>query len=145
MPALRVYPRVCGEARPQHDDDRHVAGLSPRVRGSRADGTDGTDGTGSIPACAGKPVRCTETLFVVGVYPRVCGEALIAHDAEGMAAGLSPRVRGSLRLQDHRPRHDGSIPACAGKPRMWPRWRRRPGVYPRVCGEANEGSSRSVR
>ena len=53
-----------------------------------------------------------------------------------MVPGPSPRVRGSPHGPLVRPLVDGSIPACAGKPRA--RWPARPGrpVHPRVCGEA---------
>ena len=71
----------------------------------------------SIPACAGEPLR----VFSI--------------------RGLSPRVRGNLRVivEQVRPGSirgagEPSIPACAGEPRT--RSTRGPGrrVYPRVCG-----------
>ena len=53
--------------------------------------------------------------------------------------GLSPRVRGNLRLRNRARDLIGSIPACAGKPAFsaaslaWTR------VYPRACGETVPG------
>ena len=51
--------------------------------------------------------------------------------------GLSPRVRGSPEVDRRERRVLGSIPACAGEPRI--AGQATPGVqvYPRVCGGAN--------
>ena len=73
----------------------------------------------------------------VRVYPRVCGGALVAEYTDREGQGLSPRVRGSLRVETAVESQGGSIPACAGEPpcpsrSQW--WR---GVYPRVCGGAS--------
>ena len=48
--------------------------------------------------------------------------------------GLSPRVRGNHGRARRRPDVHRSIPACAGEPFANPPRRRRPAVYPRVCG-----------
>ena len=48
--------------------------------------------------------------------------------------GLSPRVRGNHHLRPHSQPAARSIPACAGEPPAKAGGRRRPGVYPRVCG-----------
>ena len=53
----RVYPRVCGEADNILAGTSGVAGLSPRVRGSRCFRASRSAAPGSIPACAGKPSR----------------------------------------------------------------------------------------
>ena len=84
----------------------------------------------------------------------MCGEAQYYRGMTEHCLGLSPRVRGSLTADERASETPGSIPACAGKPRMTrdnpepglsPRVRgshvpqvslsRR--VYPRVCGEAS--------
>ena len=70
----------------------------------------------------------------------MCGEAVSWLRDRVIVEGLSPRVRGSRQQQDQPDRSDGSIPACAGKPRVprsssWSGW-----VYPRVCGEAHRVS-----
>ena len=49
------YPRVCGEAAPDHADLPGVRGLSPRVRGSLQHQVRLHRQDGIIPACAGKP------------------------------------------------------------------------------------------
>ena len=51
-----------------------------------------------------------------------------------VGAGLSPRMRGNLRLAPRPPPRPGSIPAYAGEPsRTWA-WNSVSKVYPRVCG-----------
>ena len=68
-----VYPRVCGGTDVTLERDNFVTGLSPRVRGNRAENiTDALHG-GSIPACAGEPSGLGATWSPPWVYPRVCG------------------------------------------------------------------------
>ena len=57
-----VYPRVCGGTRPHRQHQCHSRGLSPRVRGNQYTGTVVVLVPGSIPACAGEPVRWGGTL-----------------------------------------------------------------------------------
>ena len=131
-----VHPRVCGEA-PVRWRCRAIAmGPSPRVRGSRIPCHDWADLVGSIPACAGKPGPGVRGFDWQGVHPRVCGEALYTDKGVFVAMGPSPRVRGSRAQRQAAVRRNGSIPACAGKPRARtaPSPSRR--VHPRVCGEA---------
>ena len=70
-----VYPRVCGGAAEEHADHGSRPGLSPRVRGSRSRQRRRHYRRGSIPACAGEPVKKTDIEYARGVYPRVCGGA----------------------------------------------------------------------
>ena len=55
-------------------------------------------------------------VWVLRVYPRVCGGTAFVFLTGVLFPGLSPRVRGN-RFQGQ-PRHPwaGSIPACAGEP-----------------------------
>ena len=68
------------------------------------------------------------------VYPRVCGGTFRSSLLLVMWRGLSPRVRGNQVGMPSLGTSEGSIPACAGEPRM----PAPPGlageVYPRVCG-----------
>ncbi len=129
-----VYPRVCGGTRWTDPALSHEQGLSPRVRGNRIGETTGYSGHRSIPACAGEPVSQILLARAVKVYPRVCGGTSLWARARTARRGLSPRVRGN------HPRHPGqrpaigSIPACAGEPRICGFPRRMFRVYPRVCG-----------
>ena len=59
-------------------------GLSPRVRGNRGAYYEVTDPNGSIPACAGEP------------FPPYAIEAMAVSNW-----GLSPRVRGNLKLAEN--------------------------------------------
>ena len=48
--------------------------------------------------------------------------------------GLSPRVRGNPVASRFLSLRVRSIPACAGEPDRWQRYRSENRVYPRVCG-----------
>ena len=52
------------------------------------------------------------------VYPRVCGGTRPTRSLMSSSLGLSPRVRGNLRIARRRGWSVGSIPACAGEPLM---------------------------
>ena len=132
----RVHPRVCGEAARRASLPAHGRGPSPRVRGSRPIALIVSPPERSIPACAGKPFLLGHSCPQLGVHPRVCGEAGACSAWQFRPPGPSPRVRGSRTSCRARSGGCGSIPACAGKPDR-PAWlRARPGVHPRVCGEA---------
>ena len=77
----RVYPRVCGGTHRRPDAGEGHEGLSPRVRGNRAN--------------TGSPRRKTR------VYPRVCGGTITMTLTRSTRTGLSPRVRGNhIRSRD---------------------------------------------
>ena len=140
----RVYPRVCGGTQTGMGEAVVEEGLSPRVRGNRDRRDLHVRREGSIPACAGEPARMTSASLPAGVYPRVCGGTSHGIDPCDPASGLSPRVRGNPDPRALRRARFGSIPACAGEPRM-PRgptshcW-----VYPRVCGGTQTGMGEAV-
>ena len=74
----------------------------------------------------------------------MCGGTVAAVTSVGVGEGLSPRVRGNPAVLHDGGQADGSIPACAGEPGLWPPPGSAPQVYPRVCGgtlisEAREG------
>ena len=109
-------------------------GLSPRVRGNQVQKARSATSIGSIPACAGEPGACCGRWTAMRVYPRVCGGTFGDETPIEPAAGLSPRVRGNLRVFLVGPAVVGSIPACAGEPPTGSSWRWLARVYPRVCG-----------
>ena len=131
-----VYPRVCGGAPTDIWNTTTEEGLSPRVRGSPAGTCVAGPGYGSIPACAGEPLRRPTGPGSGRVYPRVCGGALRGHLGVAIVSGLSPRVRGSREATDIVRASKRSIPACAGEPHSPHSARSCPRVYPRVCGGA---------
>ena len=134
-PNRAVYPRVCGETEGRVYYSPTLDGLSPRVRGNLVTGSIALSKKRSIPACAGKP-RCSGVSVVARwVYPRVCGETLPVFKRYAFKDGLSPRVRGNRASTSDQGLPVGSIPACAGKPKICPPARSITSVYPRVCGE----------
>ena len=113
---------------------RPGTGLSPRVRGNHAGHRRRPCRLGSIPACAGEPASSMSRGRIWRVYPRVCGGTQDRPAGAFLRHGLSPRVRGNLAALNASACGRGSIPACAGEPRILlvPRCVTR--VYPRVCG-----------
>ena len=114
----RVYPRVCGGTSVAEIRGVLGRGLSPRVRGNLPDLPGRVLAERSIPACAGEPYHRAARAIGLEVYPRVCGGTALARSRAGRGRGLSPRVRGNPAhhpAAEHRP---GSIPACAGEPRV---------------------------
>ena len=109
-------------------------GLSPRVRGNRWGNSASPQRTRSIPACAGEPAVCQPQRRPPRVYPRVCGGTSRTISCSVPWAGLSPRVRGNLRLAAVGGRSSRSIPACAGEPVLHTNYHKPLTVYPRVCG-----------
>ena len=130
----KVYPRVCGGTAYPAPTELRIDGLSPRVRGNRRRPPVRRRQPGSIPACAGEPLRRAWAADRARVYPRVCGGTMPTNSPVASAPGLSPRVRGNPIPQWAPTNAARSIPACAGEPprRSVRRWIRR--VYPRVCG-----------
>ena len=141
VPALRVYPRVCGGTLTKRADRLHQYGLSPRVRGNRNGGVVLRTSLGSIPACAGEPSTSWDGCSGSGVYPRVCGGTCAAPKGRTAMPGLSPRVRGNPLGALERAFLAGSIPACAGEPSRCSRSSRATRVYPRVCGGTDPAGS----
>ena len=131
-----VHPRVCGEAFPSPPPLAPGRGPSPRVRGSRMQPDPQGRAPRSIPACAGKPEARPHPDCFQWVHPRVCGEAADSEIHGGVFEGPSPRVRGSPTAAVNPPDPAGSIPACAGKPRLEAGAGVVHQVHPRVCGEA---------
>ena len=128
-----LSPRVRGN---RYLDAVNMAyeGSIPRVRGNPLLTTLTPLVVWSIPACAGEPSGCGRWWRVRRVYPRVCGGTLRYLPAVHRKSGLSPRVRGNLLLDGWDAPPDGSIPACAGEPRVECGSLCRIRVYPRVCG-----------
>ena len=154
-----VYPRVCGGTARAAGVVRVFYGLSPRVRGNLFLTEGDILRSGSIPACAGEPLRNLEPSTEYEVYPRVCGGTNVGFELGCAVQGLSPRVRGNrqgnVRVRSNRGsipacagepgsrrcggEHTGSIPACAGEPVPQGTYQTISSVYPRVCGGTKRG------
>ena len=130
----RVYPRVCGGTSSSGSASAKIEGLSPRVRGNPPCLLPASNPNRSIPACAGEPAHTCSGPGRASVYPRVCGGTYTIAVCMSIGKGLSPRVRGNLRLGVHVAAAVRSIPACAGEPRALPACSPFSTVYPRVCG-----------
>ncbi len=131
-----VYPRVRGEAIQGSHSIQVNTGLSPRPRGSLQHPEVQWHWRGSIPASAGKPRLHPHLPKRYGVYPRVRGEAINPELLGEDDQGLSPRPRGSRRVNSRVLTLIGSIPASAGKPSTTGGSAQESRVYPRVRGEA---------
>ncbi len=151
-----VHPRVCGELFSPSAELKIVFGSSPRVRGTPGRLMAAGIGRRFIPACAGNSTPARSPTPSPTVHPRVCGELFLWRSylmvaagssprvrgtrqhhviPTGVGPGSSPRVRGTLLLTGPPKRGDRFIPACAGNSRPRPARRRRRTVHPRVCGE----------
>ena len=149
-----VYPRVCGGTGDFYLENLCQLGLSPRVRGNQYVCATCARRRGSIPACAGEPLRMRDVcawaraiyVFHGGtpdmrdvcawarVYPRVCGGTQQQAELRRQPEGLSPRVRGNQHQVGCPVKSERSIPACAWKPLAGLNGWTRVTVYPRVCG-----------
>ena len=115
-PNCRVYPRVCGGTAASTLQAEFDNGLSPRVRGNPRSRSWRSFVTGSIPACAGEPIRTRSGRLAMSVYPRVCGGTGVVSEGSRARMGLSPRVRGNQSGFYPEETRGRSIPACAGEP-----------------------------
>ena len=139
-----VHPRVCGELQRQPLGEHRPHGSSPRVRGTRLIESAGGVEQRFIPACAGNSAARRSASRPTSVHPRVCGELDPHFLAAAVAAGSSPRVRGTpwaCRATRFRWRF---IPACAGNSRATSNAVMGLAVHPRVCGELSRLGSRSM-
>src|SRR5690606_35742901 len=89
----RAYPRGCGGTGPQGRIALPKPGLSPRVRGNRADRDLVSVRLGPIPAGAGEPLCNLARDVEPRAYPRGCGGTVGHSVLSGFSTGLSPRVR----------------------------------------------------
>ncbi len=116
---MEVYPRVCGGAAKAVSSEPPPRGLSPRVRGSPLSLSTGDAVSRSIPACAGEPLRQPVGRQRDQVYPRVCGGARRCYGDYCRPDGLSPRVRGSLKLLVGAQEYQVYPRVCGGASREW--------------------------
>ena len=118
-------------------------GLSPRARGNRRRSRSGSIDYGSIPACAGEPVKIYLPSWYATVYPRVRGGTINGREDDAVLVGLSPRARGNRSARPQRKRSLRSIPACAGEPKNTPPSGYPMAVYPRVRGGTRGGAGQT--
>ena len=93
-----VYPRVYGGTYRASLFSFLIQGLSPRVRGNHHKHQEQNRPHRSIPACTGEPAPPIPGGALARVYPRVYGGTRIGVGVMLTDEGLSPRVRGNLRI-----------------------------------------------
>ena len=135
-----VYPRMRGGTSGHRVDAKLRTGLSPHARGNPLKRSPHVSTQGSIPACAGEPVRHFDFFRIHWVYPRMRGGTAATLAIAIAMSGLSPHARGNRGVREMKTPHPGSIPACAGEPVLgtWtvlPSW-----VYPRMRGGTLDGA-----
>ncbi len=137
--AREVDPRMRGGAMQQSLSGRTGEGRSPHARGSRLPPGQQQRLAGSIPACAGEPVR--RVLGDAGrwVDPRMRGGAALEVRDSVRSQGRSPHARGSQVSSLGVSARVRSIPACAGEPYPFPPALRATVVDPRMRGGAANG------
>src|SRR5699024_9070225 len=131
---MEDYPRVCGGTATYNACRGPSTGLSPRVRGNRWRTVEMVCAWRTIPACAGEPVAPAAVQILDTDYPRVCGGTEKEETNPKSQKGLSPRVRGNPCVTVGSSSDRGTIPACAGEPRIASALFGPIQDYPRVCG-----------
>ena len=93
------HPRVCGEHATSILAARFEWGSSPRMRGTQAVIVSDYIHLGIIPAYAGNTTERSSRATATRDHPRVCGEHVSWWDGERLRVGSSPRMRGTLNVQ----------------------------------------------
>ncbi len=137
----RAYPRGRGGAERGKQVCAHVAGLSPRTRGSQLGVNLGAVLQGPIPADAGEPRSRPTPRARLRAYPRGRGGAASSASRPAAITGLSPRTRGSRLSPPIPPLCLGPIPADAGEPVICSHVCRSFRAYPRGRGGAPSADS----
>ena len=139
-----AFPRGCGATAIDSDLLWWVPGLSPRVRGDRANSRIVVLLPGPIPAGAGRPAGPGSGTPGWRAYPRGCGATESSPLVSPRVVGLSPRVRGDHGRPHGRVFVVRPIPAGAGRPGLSGQLAVAEGAYPRGCG-ATRGPIRAPR
>ena len=117
--------------------DANKRGSSPRMRGTLFVPLFCFLVNGIIPAYAGNTPPWQTSIAWCRDHPRVCGEHECEELLQIMIAGSSPRMRGTLHIQQTTGRGVGIIPAYAGNTNWLPPAGMTLEDHPRVCGEHN--------
>ena len=130
-----VHPRVCGERIPPIEGPYHMAGSSPRMRGTPLENSARHYQVRFIPAYAGNASPDRSDGLALTVHPRVCGERRVFHPSLACSDGSSPRMRGTRTYDEVFMRMTRFIPAYAGNAALRANYAAGRSVHPRVCGE----------
>ena len=108
------HPRACGEHGRVDIVHPHVAGSSPRMRGTPILLRLNSQRARIIPAHAGNTVVDFRCRLEPWDHPRACGEHTKGWTGTLVTWGSSPRMRGTRRSKCSVYRFEGIIPAHAG-------------------------------
>ena len=92
---VAAHPRACGEHVVTEAAHAALYGSSPRLRGTFGSGIARAPFCRFIPAPAGNIQVGRGAVFGRTVHPRACGEHLSGPQVVDLAAGSSPRLRGT--------------------------------------------------
>ena len=126
---------MCGEKSVGVRVVNQFGGSPPRVRGKVSFLRYSRLEMRITPACAGKSLIRSPSIFSLPDHPRVCGEKSFAAWQDLGHSQSPPRVRGKASRDSPRARDGRITPACAGKRCLWKAQKRAPRDHPRVCGE----------
>ena len=104
------------------------------MRGSRRGGSLSVPDPGIIPAHAGLTGVSSPSWSNLRDHPRVCGAHTWDYEVIEPGAGLSPRMRGSLRTAGKHAHVSGIIPAYSGLTYVYTTLLPNEVDHPRVCG-----------
>ena len=130
-----VHPRGCGERVAAAGAVTESRGSSPRVRGTVLGLVPWAAILRFIPAGAGNGLHSGNSLSMVSVHPRGCGERAGRAKSIDVATGSSPRVRGTEVTGVRLPPDLRFIPAGAGNGMEGMKRINNNPVHPRGCGE----------
>ena len=134
----RVYPRIRGGTAPDATCRLSGRGLSPHTRGNHGAVPATAGRYGSIPAYAGEPAAITAKPGRPRVYPRIRGGTIMNPNLSATDQGLSPHARGNRNPGARHHGRSGSIPACAGEPKVISTISLLLRVYPRMRGGTHQ-------
>ena len=129
------HPRACGEHGVHMTPLMSLRGSSPRMRGTPYIECSCLNGTGIIPAHAGNTYENGCTVVKYRDHPRACGEHRKPLTRHVTPQGSSPRMRGTLDVQQTAAGGVGIIPAHAGNTQPLPLGHPVLRDHPRACGE----------
>ncbi len=139
-----VHPRASGEHAHAARHAEHVAGSSPRERGTLLHRAPHPLEHRFIPARAGNTYSALRKSRSATVHPRASGEHVHVGFSPARRDGSSPRERGTRACNRARRQRHRFIPARAGNTSRKDSDRRIQAVHPRASGEHAKVVSRSA-
>ncbi len=130
-----VHPHGCGEHPMPRGYRNRRCGSSPRVWGTHRGDDEKRPALRFIPTGVGNTSLSSRDNRARAVHPHGCGEHILADSGQKQLVGSSPRVWGTLRLEQGRRRILRFIPTGVGNTRATWRMFAVRAVHPHGCGE----------